>query len=66
MIESKSPRLVETDQRRIAIQLKKTEENKYAFKIPTEPGIALPGYYMLFALKDGTPSHSVNVKVAAV
>ncbi|KAJ5455006.1 hypothetical protein N7530_012775 [Penicillium desertorum] len=53
---------VDADQRHIAVQLKKTE----VFMISAEPGIALLGHYMLFVLKDGTPSHSVNVKVAAV
>ncbi|KAJ6096019.1 hypothetical protein N7486_006765 [Penicillium sp. IBT 16267x] len=57
---------VNTDQRRIAVQLTQTETNKYTFDIPAEPGIAQPGYYMLFVLRNGTPSHSVNVKVAAV
>ncbi|CAI7608292.1 unnamed protein product [Penicillium bialowiezense] len=60
-----STHTVNTDQRRIAVQLTQTEDNKYTFEIPAEPGIALPGYYMLFVLKDGTPSHSVNIKVAA-
>jgi galactose oxidase len=55
---------VNTDQRRIGVQLTQTETNKYTFKIPAEPGVAQPGYYMLFVLRDGTPSHSVNVKVA--
>jgi galactose oxidase len=56
---------VNTDQRRIAVQLKNVEKNKYTFDIPGEPGIAPPGYYMFFVLKDGTPSHLVNIKVAA-
>ncbi|KAJ6091821.1 hypothetical protein N7467_003790 [Penicillium canescens] len=63
---SSNTHTVDTDQRRIAVQLNQSGENKYTFNIPAEPGIALPGYYMLFVLKDGTPSHSVNVKVAAV
>jgi galactose oxidase len=46
---------VNTDQRRIAVQLKNVEKNKYTFDIPGSPGIAPPGYYMLFVLKDGTP-----------
>ncbi|KAJ5993464.1 hypothetical protein N7451_009188 [Penicillium sp. IBT 35674x] len=57
---------VNTDQRRIGVQLTQTETNKYTFSIPAEPGIAQPGYYMLFVLRNGTPSHSVNVKVAGV
>jgi galactose oxidase len=59
---------VNTDQRRIAVDLTKndTDGNKYTFQIPSEPGIALPGYYMLFVLsEDGTPSLSKNVQVFA-
>jgi len=56
---------VNTDQRRIGVELTQTETNKYTFEIPAQPGIVQPGYYMLFVLRDGTPSHSVNVKVAS-
>lgn len=56
---------VDTDQRRISVKLQKGDTNKYKFQIPAEAGIAQPGYYMLFVLKDGVPSHSVNVRVAA-
>ncbi|KAJ6000247.1 hypothetical protein N7481_000656 [Penicillium waksmanii] len=54
---------VNTDQRRLAVKLTKDGSNKYKFQIP-EAGIAQPGYYMLFVLKDGVPSHSVNVRVS--
>ncbi|OGE52921.1 hypothetical protein PENARI_c009G11773 [Penicillium arizonense] len=56
---------VNTDQRRIGVKLTKDGSNKYEFQIPAEAGIAQPGYYMLFVLKNGVPSHSVNVRVAA-
>ncbi|KAJ5094744.1 hypothetical protein N7456_010605 [Penicillium angulare] len=56
---------VNTDQRRIAVELKSTGDNKYTFDIPSAPGQALPGYYMLFVMKDGVPSHSVNVQVTS-
>ncbi|KAJ5279537.1 hypothetical protein N7478_004909 [Penicillium angulare] len=56
---------VNTDQRRISVKLTKDGSNKYSFQIPGEAGIAQPGYYMLFVLKNGVPSHSVNVRVAA-
>jgi galactose oxidase len=59
---------VNTDQRRIAVDLKRADGNgnKYTFQIPGEAGVALPGYYMLFVLSgDGTPSHSKNVHVVA-
>ncbi|KAJ5660996.1 uncharacterized protein N7484_000368 [Penicillium longicatenatum] len=54
---------VNTDQRRVSVQLTKTGDNKYTFQLPAEAGIAQPGYYMLFVLKDGVPSHSENVRV---
>ena len=54
---------VNTDQRRVSVQLTKTGPNKYTFQLPEEAGIAQPGYYMLFVLKDGVPSHSENVRV---
>lgn len=57
---------VNTDQRRIGVELKSTGGNKYTFDIPSVAGQAPPGYYMLFVLKDGTPSHSVNIQVTSV
>lgn len=57
---------VNTDQRRIGVKLKSAGDNKYTFDIPSEAGQALPGYYMLFVLKDGTPSRSVNIQVTSV
>ncbi|KAJ5864908.1 uncharacterized protein N7529_006824 [Penicillium soppii] len=56
---------VNTDQRRIGVELKSTGDNKYTFDIPSEAGRAIPGYYMLFVMKDGTPSHSVNIQVTS-
>lgn len=53
---------VNTDQRRLGVKLTKDGSNKYKFQIP-EAGIAQPGYHMLFVLKNGVPSHSVNVQV---
>jgi galactose oxidase len=35
---------VDTDQRRIALTFTTTGTNKYAFTVPNDPGIALPGY----------------------
>ena len=54
---------VNTDQRRIGVKLSGDGSNKYKFQIPEEAGIAQPGYYMLFVMKDGVPSHSKNVRV---
>lgn len=38
---------------------------KYTLEIPREPGVTLPGYYMLFVLKNGIPSVSETVQVLA-
>ncbi|KAB8072711.1 putative galactose oxidase [Aspergillus leporis] len=55
---------VNTDQRRIELILQETGENTYSTNIPNDPGIALPGYYMLFVLDgNGVPSISKNVQV---
>ncbi|KAL5358639.1 galactose oxidase [Aspergillus floccosus] len=57
---------VNTDQRRIAVELTEDpdENNTYTFEIPSEPGVATPGYYMLFVLnEEGVPSVSENVQV---
>lgn len=56
---------VNTDQRRIGVKLSGDGSNKYKFQLPEEAGIAQPGYYMLFVMKDGVPSHSKNVRVTA-
>jgi galactose oxidase len=56
---------VNTDQRRIPLSLKKVSQRKYRFTIPSEPGITIPGYWMLFVLNaDGTPSVAKTVLIA--
>lgn len=62
---------VDTDQRRLSVSLSRSWKwffkYSYNFQIPQEPGVATPGYYMLYVLDDkGTPSKSENVRVAAV
>lgn len=57
---------INTDQRRIALKPKTTSPKKlhFTFEIPSDPGIALPGYWMLFALnKDGVPSVASTVQI---
>jgi galactose oxidase len=55
---------VNTDQRRIELELQPAGANTYTAIIPNDPGIALPGYYMLFALgQNGVPSVSKNVQL---
>ncbi|KAH1494059.1 hypothetical protein KXX35_007294 [Aspergillus fumigatus] len=55
---------VNTDQRRIELELQPAGANTYTAIIPNDPGIALPGYYMLFVLgQNGVPSVSKNVQL---
>ncbi|RZL97691.1 MAG: DUF1929 domain-containing protein, partial [Variovorax sp.] len=57
---------VNNDQRRLALRHERTGDNRYAVAMPTNPGWALPGKYMLFAMNgDGVPSVARTVTVAA-
>lgn len=53
---------VNTDQRRIPLKLTTTGTNRYTADAPSDPGILLPGYYMLFVLNSqGVPSVAKTV-----
>ena len=55
---------VNTDQRRVPLTLKSTGTNTYSFQVPTDPGVALPGYWMLFVINAaGVPSVSSTIKI---
>lgn len=55
---------VNTDQRRIPLTPSASVGTTYTVTIPSEPGIALPGYWMLFALNAaGTPSIGRSIKI---
>ncbi|KAF5628787.1 sialidase-1 [Fusarium sp. NRRL 52700] len=57
---------VNTDQRRIPLTLANAGKNSYSFQVPSDPGIALPGYWMLFVMdKNGVPSVASTIKVTA-
>ena len=57
---------VNNDQRRLALQFLATGDNSYAVAIPSNPGWALPGYYMLFAMNArGVPSVAKIVRIGA-
>jgi YVTN family beta-propeller protein len=57
---------VNNDQRRVPLEVVATGTNQYQLTLPTNPGIALPGYYMLFALDAaGVPSVARTVRLAA-
>lgn len=54
---------VNTDQRRVPLTPSKTQGNTYTLTVPNNPGVALPGPYMLFVLNNGVPSISKMVKI---
>ncbi len=55
---------VNNDQRRIPLQFSSTGTNAYSLAIPPNPGVVVPGYYMLFAMNAaGVPSVSKMVRV---
>ncbi|KAF4975787.1 hypothetical protein FZEAL_7468 [Fusarium zealandicum] len=55
---------INTDQRRVPLTIKSAGTNKYSFTIPSDSGIVLPGYWMLFVMNSaGVPSVATTVKV---
>ncbi len=55
---------VDNDQRRIPVAIVSSSGDTYQLAIPADPGIALPGPYMLFAIDaDGTPSVSETIDI---
>lgn len=55
---------VNTDQRRIPLDTVQGQGNTYTITIPQDPGVALPGYWMLFAIDSvGVPSIAKTVKI---
>ncbi|WPB05694.1 uncharacterized protein RHO25_010348 [Cercospora beticola] len=59
-----STHAVNTDQRRIPLQATGSE-NRYQASIPKDAGVALPGYWMLFAVDgNGVPSVAKTVHIA--
>jgi galactose oxidase len=58
---------VDNDQRRIPLSIVSSSGNTYQLAIPSDPGIALPGPYMLFAMDaNGTPSVSTTITITNV
>lgn len=61
---SSTTHTVNNDQRRLALRYTRVGENRYAVTLPTNPGWALPGHYMLFAMDArGVPSVARIVKL---
>ncbi len=57
---------VNNDQRRIPLTFQSTGVNSYALAVPTNPGWAIPGDYMLFAMNaQGVPSVAKVIRVAS-
>jgi galactose oxidase len=55
---------VNTDQRRVPLELNAHEDHTFTANLPDDAGILLPGWYMLFAFDaEGTPSEASLVKV---
>ena len=58
---------VDNDQRRIPLSIVSSSGNTYQLAIPSDPGIALPGPYMLFAMDaNGTPSISTTITITNI
>jgi len=54
---SSTTHTVNTDQRRVPLTIAGVQGNNYAATMPADPGILVPGYWMLFAIDaNGTPS----------
>lgn len=60
---SSTTHTVNTDQRRIPLTPTATNGLTYSLKIPADPGIAVPGYWMVFAMSGGVPSISRTILV---
>jgi galactose oxidase len=55
---------VDTDQRRIALTPTSSSGTTYTLTVPSDSGVALPGYWYLFAIdSSGTPSVAKIIKV---
>jgi len=56
---------VDNDQRRIPLAIVSSSGTTYTLAIPSDPGVVLPGPYMLFAINSsGTPSVATTVTVS--
>ncbi|KAK4107625.1 copper radical oxidase [Canariomyces notabilis] len=58
---------VNTDQRRVGLEGVRVARGKYVVRIPEDPGIMIPGYWMLFAISaKGVPSVAETILVERV
>lgn len=57
---------VNADQRRVPVEFQRQSDTSYALQLSSNPGVLLPGPYMLFAMNaQGTPSVAAIVSVRA-
>ncbi len=62
---SSSTHTVNNDQRRVPLAFTALGNNNYELTIPGNPGVVLPGYYMLFALSpEGVPSIARTIRIS--
>jgi hypothetical protein len=56
---------VNNDQRRVPLAIESTSgATSYTLSVPSDPGIVLPGYYMLFAMDpSGVPSVAATLRI---
>ena len=63
---SSTTHTVNTDQRRIKLTPTATSGTTYTLAVPTDPGVALPGYWFVFILNSaGVPSISKTIQITA-
>lgn len=61
---SSNTHTVNNDQRRIPLTFTSASAGNYSVSIPSNPGVVLPGYYMLFAFNAaGVPSVSKAIRI---
>ena len=62
---SSNTHAVNNDQRRVPLTFTANAGNSYQLNIPSNPGVVLPGFYMLFAMNaDGVPSVAKMLQVS--
>jgi len=61
---SSATHALNNEQRRVPLSFTVGTAGEYMLKIPTDPGVVVPGYYMLFALNTkGVPSVSRTLRI---
>jgi hypothetical protein len=60
---SSTTHCLNTDQRYVGLEITAHSPNQITVRMPDNPNLLPPGYYMLFILRDGIPSVAVWVRV---